>query len=48
MKIADGIDARPMIWAPPLAPALPRNLCTDCGISRSAEPKRCASACQFI
>ena len=48
MKAADGIDARPMIWAPPLAPALPRNLCTDCGISRSAEPKRCASACQFI
>ena len=31
-----------------MAPALPRNLCTDCGISRSAEPKRCASACQFI
>ena len=48
MKAADGIDARPIIWAPPLAPALPRNLCTDCGISRSAEPKRCASACQFI
>ncbi len=25
-----------------------RVLCTDCGISRSAEPARCASACQFI
>ncbi|MFM7785012.1 MAG: coenzyme F420 hydrogenase/dehydrogenase beta subunit N-terminal domain-containing protein, partial [Gammaproteobacteria bacterium] len=25
-----------------------RVLCTDCGISRSAEPARCARACQFI
>ena len=28
------------------APA--RHLCTDCGISRSADPKRCGRACQFI
>ena len=40
--------AQPLLWAPTLAPAAPRNLCTDCGISRTAEPKRCASACQFI
>ncbi len=26
----------------------PRTLCTDCGVSRMAEPKRCATACQFI
>ena len=25
-----------------------RNLCTDCGISRSSDPKRCGRACQFI
>jgi coenzyme F420 hydrogenase subunit beta len=25
-----------------------RSMCTDCGVSRTAEPKRCASACQFI
>jgi len=36
--------------APSLAipPAVPRGLCTDCGISRTSEPKRCATACQFI
>ncbi len=36
------------IWAPALPPAVPRGLCTDCGISRTATPKRCAAACQFI
>ncbi|NCU95476.1 MAG: coenzyme F420 hydrogenase, partial [Betaproteobacteria bacterium] len=25
-----------------------RNLCTDCGISRTDDPKRCGRACQFI
>ncbi len=25
-----------------------RDLCTDCGVSRMANPKLCASACQFI
>ena len=29
-------------------PAPHRDLCTDCGVSRSSAPKRCASACQFI
>ena len=34
---------------PPSGPAIPaRVLCTDCGISRTSEPKRCATACQFI
>jgi coenzyme F420 hydrogenase subunit beta len=36
------------IWAPPLASAAPRDLCTDCGISRTADTKRCGTACQFI
>lgn len=36
------------IVVPPLADAAPRTLCTDCGISRTAAPKRCAHACQFI
>jgi coenzyme F420 hydrogenase subunit beta len=26
----------------------PRDLCTDCGISRSSDPSRCGRACQFI
>ncbi|CAN1523894.1 FrhB Coenzyme F420-reducing hydrogenase, beta subunit [Caulobacteraceae bacterium] len=29
-------------------PAPARSLCTDCGISRSSDPKRCGRACQFI
>jgi coenzyme F420 hydrogenase subunit beta len=36
------------ILAPPLGPAEPRDLCTDCGISRTADAKRCGRACQFI
>ncbi len=35
-------------WSPPIGPAAPRGLCTDCGISRSDQPKRCGRACQFI
>ncbi len=31
-----------------LPPAPERHFCTDCGVSRTAEPKRCATACQFI
>ncbi len=27
---------------------VPRSLCTDCGISRTNNPSRCGSACQFI
>ena len=33
---------------PPMREAPHRDLCTDCGISRSSEPKRCSRACQFI
>ena len=36
------------VWTPPIGAAAPRSLCTDCGISRSSQPKRCATACQFI
>jgi coenzyme F420 hydrogenase subunit beta len=36
------------VWAPKVGPAEPRDLCTDCGISRSSNPKRCGQACQFI
>jgi coenzyme F420 hydrogenase subunit beta len=38
-----------MTFAPTdLPPAPPRHFCTDCGVSRTAQPKRCAQACQFI
>jgi coenzyme F420 hydrogenase subunit beta len=40
-------DHKP-VWAPPLAAAAPRGLCTDCGVSRSATPQACGAACQFI
>ena len=36
------------ITAPDFRPAAPRGLCTDCGVSRMAEPKACGTACQFI
>ena len=36
------------LWSPPMAAAAPRDLCTDCGISRTVEAKRCGTACQFI
>lgn len=36
------------VWAPVVGPAAQRDLCTDCGISRSSEPKRCGQGCQFI
>ena len=31
-----------------LKSALPRTLCTDCGLSRTERPGRCGAACQFI
>ncbi len=35
--------------APPvLANPAPRGLCTDCGVSRMADPAACGKACQFI
>jgi coenzyme F420 hydrogenase subunit beta len=36
------------LWAPVFAEAAPRDLCTDCGISRTKNPKDCGAACQFI
>jgi coenzyme F420 hydrogenase subunit beta len=36
----------PLVAAPVEAPH--RVLCTDCGVSRSSDPTRCAHACQFI
>ncbi len=41
-------DPAATVYAPPLGAAAPRDLCTDCGVSRSAEPKKCGTACQFI
>jgi coenzyme F420 hydrogenase subunit beta len=42
------MDAHPAVWAPPLAEPAPRGLCTDCGISRTKDDRRCGHACQFI
>ena len=38
----------PFVALPGLPDAPHRDLCTDCGVSRTASPKRCGSACQFI
>jgi coenzyme F420 hydrogenase subunit beta len=46
--MVDRGDPAPTIWAPTVGSAAPRDLCTDCGISRSSDPKRCGHACQFI
>ena len=40
-------ESRPP-WTPELPAAPGRHLCTDCGVSRTDQPKRCATACQFI
>lgn len=32
----------------PLRAAVPRKLCTDCGVSRLQDPSACGTACQFI
>jgi coenzyme F420 hydrogenase subunit beta len=39
--------ANPVV-APPFSAAAPRDLCTDCGISRTSDAKRCGRASQFI
>lgn len=41
-------DEASAVWAPELREAAPRGLCTDCGISRTEDPKACGRACQFI
>ncbi|MCU0944025.1 MAG: Coenzyme F420 hydrogenase/dehydrogenase, beta subunit C-terminal domain [Rubritepida sp.] len=42
------MDSLPPRATPTLRPPPHRALCTDCGVSRLAEPKACATACQFI
>jgi coenzyme F420 hydrogenase subunit beta len=46
MTVQDELSAA--IWSPPVGPAVPRDLCTDCGVSRTDNPRRCGRACQFI
>jgi len=41
-------DPEGAIWSPAFAAAAPRGLCTDCGVSRMADPAACGRACQFI
>lgn len=47
MSIGHEAD-RPGLERLPVADAVPRTMCTDCGLSRSSNPRRCADACQFI
>ncbi|MGD0720109.1 MAG: Coenzyme F420 hydrogenase/dehydrogenase, beta subunit C-terminal domain [Roseiarcus sp.] len=42
------VDPASAVWTPPVGPAAPRHLCTDCGLSRTADARRCGRACQFI
>ncbi len=37
-----------MITTPDFTAPAPRGLCTDCGVSRMADPSACGKACQFI
>jgi coenzyme F420 hydrogenase subunit beta len=46
--MVDRNDPSSAVWAPPVSKAAPRDLCTDCGISRSSDPRQCGHACQFI
>lgn len=39
---------RPGLFTVQLDAAPHRDLCTDCGVSRTDDPKRCGKACQFI
>jgi coenzyme F420 hydrogenase subunit beta len=41
-------NAPPAVLSLPVGAAAPRDLCTDCGISRTADARRCGRACQFI
>ena len=46
--MVDRSDPSSVVWAPAVRAAMPRDLCTDCGVSRSSDPKQCGQACQFI
>jgi coenzyme F420 hydrogenase subunit beta len=48
MQTPSDTSSLPPVWRPVLGPAPHRDLCTDCGISRSSDSKRCGQACQFI
>lgn len=48
MKRLDETGPDDPIWAPAIGGAAARGLCTDCGVSRTDDPKRCGRACQFI
>jgi coenzyme F420 hydrogenase subunit beta len=47
-RVQDTRQKSDSITRPPIGDAAPRDLCTDCGISRSDDAKRCGRACQFI
>ena len=42
------VPEQPSLRSYALNDAAPRSLCTDCGVSRMADPKACGRACQFI
>ncbi len=42
------LPGHPSVLLPTPGPARSRDLCTDCGVSRSSDPSRCGIACQFI
>jgi coenzyme F420 hydrogenase subunit beta len=46
--MVEPIDATRPLWTPALNDPAPRELCTDCGVSRMSDPKQCGQACQFI
>ena len=46
--MTDGEKVAGQVALQEFAPAVPRSMCTDCGISRSSDPKACGRACQFI
>lgn len=48
LPVLPNLPGAPSVLAPVPGPARPRDLCTDCGISRSSDPGRCGKACQFI
>ena len=45
---SDGDGSGGGVLTRPLGAAAGRDLCTDCGLSRTAEPRRCGRACQFV
>jgi coenzyme F420 hydrogenase subunit beta len=48
MSMQPRSDPSSTVWAPAVGAAVPRDLCTDCGVSRSSDPGQCGRACQFI